>query len=172
MKCSSCCCCLITFMTLACKIQKITGSVVTNFHACSFLSWLTRYHRFTSQVEINTGLLNQLYWMGHDLFSSLQFFQCQKNQLFWYTKVREIRSNTCSPHCVPRRASNEIDYGKINIKTNSRTTVPTRTKNIDVSLVSSLLTLKRFHTFSQYFIAEFGEVLSAAFNSRDQSTDK
>ena len=32
-------------------------------------------------------------------------------------------------YLVPRCASNEIDYGKINIKTNSRTTVPTRTKH-------------------------------------------
>ena len=44
-------------------------------------------------------------------------------------------------------------------------------RNIDVPLVSSLLTLKRFPSFSYYFIVEFGEVFPAAFTSRDQSTD-
>ena len=41
-----------------------------------------------------------------------------------------------------------------------------------VPLVSSLLTLTRFDTSSWYFIVEFGEVLPAAFTSREQSTDK
>ena len=45
-------------------------------------------------------------------------------------------------------------------------------RNIDIPLVSSLLPLKRFHIFSQYFLAEFEEVLLTAFTSRDQSTDK
>ena len=45
-------------------------------------------------------------------------------------------------------------------------------RNINVPLVSSWLTLKRCHNFSQYFIVEFGEELPAAFTSRDQSTDK
>ena len=35
----------------------------------------------------------------------------------------DIGRYTCSPHRVPRRAPNEIDY----VKTNSRTTVSTRT---------------------------------------------
>ena len=30
-------------------------------------------------------------------------------------------------------------------------------RNIDITLMSLLLTLKRFHTFSQYFIVAFGE---------------
>ena len=45
-------------------------------------------------------------------------------------------------------------------------------RNIDIPLVSSLLTLKRFHTFSQYFIVEFGKVFFAVYTSRDQNTDK
>ena len=47
-------------------------------------------------------------------------------------------------------------------------------RNTDVPLVSSLLTLKRFHsiaTFS-YFIVESAEVTLATFTSRDQSTDR
>ena len=35
-------------------------------------------------------------------------------------------------------------------------------RNIDVPLMSSLLTLKRFQNFSKYFIVDFGEVLPAA----------
>ena len=45
-------------------------------------------------------------------------------------------------------------------------------RNIDIALVSLLLTLKGFDTSSLYFIEEFGEVLPAALTSRDQSTDK
>ena len=45
-------------------------------------------------------------------------------------------------------------------------------RNIDVPVVSSLLTLKRFYTFSQYFIVEFGGVLPAAFTCRDQNRGK
>ena len=33
-------------------------------------------------------------------------------------------------YLVPRCASNEIDYGKINVETNSCTTVPTRTTSL------------------------------------------
>ena len=32
----------------------------------------------------------------------------------------------CSPHCVPHCVPNEIDYGKINVETNSGTAVSTR----------------------------------------------
>ena len=42
-------------------------------------------------------------------------------------------------------------------------------RNIYIALVSLLLTLKRFHTFSQYFILQFQKVLPAGFISRDQS---
>ena len=45
-------------------------------------------------------------------------------------------------------------------------------RNIDIALVSLLLTLKGFDTSSLYFIEGFGEVLPAALTSRDQSTDK
>ena len=45
-------------------------------------------------------------------------------------------------------------------------------RNIDVPVVSSLLTLARFHTFFYYFIVQFGEVLLAVFSSSAQSTDK
>ena len=44
-------------------------------------------------------------------------------------------------------------------------------RNIDITLVSLLLTFKRFNTFSWYFILEFRKVLPAGFTSRDQSTD-
>ena len=41
-------------------------------------------------------------------------------------------------------------------------------KNIDIPLVSPLLTLKRFHTFSQYFIAEFGSVTGCVYQQRSK----
>ena len=44
--------------------------------------------------------------------------------------------------------------------------------SLDVPLVPSLLRLKRFYTFSKYFIVELGDEILAAFTSRDQSTDK
>ena len=49
----------------------------------------------------------------------------------------------CLPHHVARHVSNEIDYGKVNVETNSNTAVSTRTtlltwrealRNIDVLL--------------------------------------
>ena len=39
-------------------------------------------------------------------------------------------------------------------------------RNTDIPLVT------RFHLFSSYFTVEFGELMPAAFTSRDQSTDK
>ena len=45
-------------------------------------------------------------------------------------------------------------------------------RNIDIPLVSSLLTLKRFHTFSWFFIVQFRKVLLSVFISRDQNTYK
>ena len=85
-------------------------------------------------------------------------------------------ASSCTCH-----ASNEIDYGKINVKTNSCIYNYTHQnnlndieilRNISIPQVSSLLTLKRFHTLSQYFIVEIGRVLLTAFTSRDQRIDK
>ena len=36
----------------------------------------------------------------------------------------------CLPHRVPLPATNESDYGKINVETNSRTVVSTRTTSL------------------------------------------
>ena len=38
----------------------------------------------------------------------------------------DVRRYTCSPHCVP----NEIDYGKVNVETNSGAAVSTRTTSL------------------------------------------
>ena len=40
-------------------------------------------------------------------------------------------------------------------------------RNIDDVLMSLLLTLNRFHTFSQYFILELGKALPAGFKAGD-----
>ena len=50
------------------------------------------------------------------------------------------------PHRVPGGVPNLVDYGKINVETNLIDMETLR--NMDVPLVSSLLTLKRLHTFS------------------------
>ena len=55
------------------------------------------------------------------------------------------------PNFVPRYVSNEIDYGKKNVEINSgihqnNITDMEILRNIDVPLVFSLLTLKRFQT--------------------------
>ena len=72
--------------------------------------------------------------------------QCTKWNRLWKDKCWNKFTNTCI---------RQNDLNKIKIL-----------RNIDIPLVSSLLTLTKFHTFSQYFIVEFGEVLPAA------STDK
>ena len=60
----------------------------------------------------------------------------------------------CSPHGVTHCVPNEIDYGQINVETNSGTAVSTRTTLLTwrhyetLMFLSSMLTLKRFHTFS------------------------
>ena len=42
-------------------------------------------------------------------------------------------------------------------------------KNIEIALVSLLLTLKRFHNFSQYLFLEFREVIVAGWVSQQRS---
>ena len=44
-------------------------------------------------------------------------------------------------------------------------------RNADDILMFLLLTLNRFHTFSKYFILEFGKVLPAGFTSGDQRAE-
>ena len=65
-------------------------------------------------------------------------------------------ASTCTLLCTPQCT---LPGTAVSIKETLR--------NIDVPLVSLLLTLKRFHNFSQYFIFELEEVFLAVFTSRD-----
>ena len=83
----------------------------------------------------------------------------------------------CSPHCVPRCAPNEIDYGKIKcwnkfmyscIHENDLIDMETLW-NINVPLVSPLLTVKIFHTFSLVFHSWiWGSVASCVYQQRSK----
>ena len=55
----------------------------------------------------------------------------------------KARCVSCSKLTKIRHQSNLTDIGTL--------------RNVNIALVSSLLTLKRFHTFSQHFTVEFGE---------------
>ena len=58
---------------------------------------------------------------------------------------------------------------KVNKKRGQNDLIDMKTlRNIDVALAYLMLTSKTFHTFSEYFILGFWEVLSAGFTSRSK----
>ena len=70
------------------------------------------------------------YYLGEFFWAPIQVKWYQNTTGFTSGTLCDIRRYTCLPHCVTCCIPNEIDYGMINIETNSGTVASTRTTSL------------------------------------------
>ena len=121
------------------------------------------YAKCVSLIYSNTIHNHPFRFQRADCFCSKLLHKCKEQYIQWVFTCSKSTMKTLEQDC---------DLFKVNKKRHQNDLFDMKTlRNIDITLVSLFLTLKRFHIFSKYFILEFREVLPAWITSRDQGNN-